>query len=219
MKKIPNPVKTLIMITLLLAPLTDAKVRTALEFMYKNIINGQIFTGIDIYSTAFKVNAILLAITTFAILLLAAITRTVSDIDTRIKKTLFVAGLLLYLLPTQVATLVICADIAGKHDEIPWNVFLSTISLSYFATLAMSLWTYRILVCRKSPMLKVWLATAANLMLVAAAVAPYIGNFNPLKTYAALALTAVWLATAADISFSGFGYKAVEKLLAKKGDK
>lgn len=219
MKQLPTPVKTLIMIILLLAPLAGTKIRAALEFMYVNIINGQIFTGIDIYSTAFKTNAVLLAITTFAILLLAAITRTISDINSGIRKTLFVLGLLLYLLPIQVATLAVCADIAGKHNEIPWNAFISAVSLSYFATLAMSLWTYRILVRRKSPMLKVWLATAANLILIAATIAPYIGNFNPLKTYAALALTAVWLATAADISFEGFGYKIAEKLLTKKGDK
>ncbi len=207
-------------------PLLSDKLRKMLLYMYESIANASILTSFDASvppNESFFLMAIWECITLVCVFICAFAVRSVFKIDTAIKKILFVLGMLFYIIPHQVLLVVICVDLAqngaGENCALSGNNLLAVwTSVLYFAVLAMSLLSYKILAARKNSAFKAALAVLANLLLAAAAVCPLVcesafGKYEQWQIYVCFALAVAWLATETDIVFEGFGYRIAQRLL------
>ncbi len=211
--------ETFFIVVLFALPLVVDDCRLSLIFFYENFFAGklsELHQLMEYFAPTFNVCGI------FITAIWAFIVRSLCGIDTNLKKTLFTFGVLLYLLPYQIAlvilntrTLEVLASDSSVLANLDWlqkiTVLTSDVAVPILALL-MSLWIYRILVSRKNSKLKVLLAILSNILFNTAAILAFEST-KAFEIYITWAILAVWLATAADITFEGFGYKIVEKSL------
>ena len=186
-------------------------------FMYITIFNGNIFrlfNPTDI-QPEFYANSVWECANIVFISIYALIVRLICDIDTNLKKVLFALSFVAYLLPHQAMLVSICITILASNDIIEWNILKSWTAISYISTLVMSMCTYRVIVSRKNNKLKINLVSFTNLLLLVASVLPFVTEYNQYLIYTSFAIVFVWIATIADITFEGFGYKIIEKLITR----
>lgn len=203
--------KTLLMLAFMAAPMIFFY--DIIFFIYCGIFKAEPIIEYDaekFYYYCFA--ALVLCAAASAAGIYCAAARLIAGIETRLKKFIFAAAKIFYLLPLLYMLLLGCsiAFAGGGY----WDIRRALISALLAATVAASLWTYRVLVSRKNPALKVILAALSNLILLAGAAVPLFADKLPLAFCISFALQAAWLATAADISFEGFGYRLAKKAAA-----
>ncbi len=213
--KLFNALAPIIIIAGFLSPLTIWEIREGILFIYKSISNGMIFNMIDVNGMINSLQSVAnKCVCVVVISLVALIIRAIAGIETSLKKTLFAFGTVFYLIPFQVLLIIIVLSIFQNFSAIEWNTSRVWATSVYTASLGMSLWIYRILVSRKNTLFKTTLAVFANALLVFASFLPIF--FSTSWSFI-LAITFVfaWLATVADITFEGFGYKLVAKIFGR----
>ena len=211
--------KTLLMAALLAAPLIVFY--DTIFWMYKCtsdvLLNAKDICSLPEDSSFYYIVALISCAIIAAAGVYFAAVRLLAGIDTNLKKFMFAAAKIFYLLPLQFALLVLF--VAILQTEVPdWHPPRALSATFFFASLAMSLWTYRILVSRKNPALKVVLAPLSNFILFAGGFAVMFQNHSA-HVYISFALQAAWLAASADITFEGFGYRLIQKAIDKTTSK
>lgn len=213
--KLTNIIAPIVIIAGFLAPLAYWEIREGILFIYKSIINGQLISMIDANGILnSKVNILSESVWVAGIALYCLVIRAIAGIDTPLRKTFFAFGNVFYFIPFQVTLIIIVVSIFQNFSAIEWNIQRIWATSIYTSTLAMSLWIYRVLVSRKNPLFKTTLAVFANALIVLAAIIPFllVANWSYML---AIALIIAWIATAADITFNGFGYKIIAKIFGK----
>ena len=214
-----NVLKPLFIAIAFAVPMLESHIFNAITTLYKGIANAQIFSIFDASNLGVDFNAysIFLSLSVVAITTYAFAVRCVFGIQTNIKKIFFTVGLLFYLLPFQVAILSICVAFLEHNGAIQWTNLRLVAASVYLGALAMSLWTYRIIVSRKNSGFKCAMLMITNILLPLSAFAPYVlEKYSNITTCASFFVMIVWLAISADIIFEGFGYRIAQKILCQK---
>ncbi len=211
--------KSILIVALFALPLVVDDCRLSLIYFYENFFAGRLerlHQLMEYFAPTFNICGI------FITAIWALIVRSAGGIETNLKKALFTIGLLVYLLPYQIALVIInsktleaLANDSSVLTTLEWlpkiTILTSDVVVPILALL-MSLWIYRILVSRKNSTLKVFLAILSNILFNTAAILAFEST-KTWEVYLSWGIIVAWLATAADITFEGFGYKLVEKSL------
>ncbi len=187
-----------------------------------NLYYDKTFHSMDILQSvyAYKLNSLVFSV--FVVSCCAFAIRFFCKIDSKIKEIIFMSGLLFYLIPYQIIFFVKCIEKLkyflsivedfSKLEWVPYVYALTDLVLLPISALFMSIWIYIIFAINKNTSLKITLATFLIYLLEIVMV-----KFDyPISTRVCIVWTPallLWLATAADITFEGFGYKLVEKSL------